>query len=334
MSLPAQKYQEQLPDLKKMIENSQLYFRDCRDRFNKFRKFVYDTALTKQDTDTNDLQNRPNLETNIITAYQSRLCGEFSKQEPDIEVGADEGTQIRPEVIQAVEGHLRHIVEEAKSANTQYMTYRDGLSGGFCNLKVFTEYANSMSFSLVLKFRKGKYPTLTGFDPLATEPHKGDGEYCFECFPKTKEDFKREYSDIDISKIYYVPAPQNADEIAGFHFALNNGKHDILLLCNLWKKKRKKVKIHDVAGKGTMTDDDYQEMVRKHGEDQNIEPLPAIANSRWTKKQTLTTCRLCLLMVTQLICMTIVWDQFSNSHARTPTMPRALNSLRISACSV
>jgi hypothetical protein len=36
-------------------------------------------------------------------------------------------------------------------------------------------------------------PTLTGFDKLARFSHKGDGRFCFQLFPKDKEEFLEEY---------------------------------------------------------------------------------------------------------------------------------------------
>jgi len=276
---PSKTIQNELPGLRKLVKNTNTYFRDNYKRFNEFRKFVYETSITESERDVNNELGRPNIETNVLTAYQSRLCGEFAKQEPSIEVSADEGANINPKIIPIVEGHFRHLLEEAKSANTQYMTYRDALSGGFCSLEVFTEYANEMSFDQVIKIRKAKYPTMTGYDPLATEPHKGDGDYSFKCYPKTKEDFKRDYPDINIDGMKFP----SCEAIEGFTWSFNNGSDDILLLCTLFKKKKKKKKIFKLADGQSLTEKEYKKFIGKWEGEGKIAPAPAIVKTRTTE---------------------------------------------------
>ena len=48
------------------------------------------------------------LEFNILEAYVSRLLGEFSKQEPSIEVSAENPENADPQTIEVVEQHMRH----------------------------------------------------------------------------------------------------------------------------------------------------------------------------------------------------------------------------------
>lgn len=284
MKIPGEKIQNELPALKKLVRNSQNHFRDNYRRFNDFRKFVYEKSITQSEEDVNNELGRPNIETNVLTAYQSRLCGEFSKQEPSFEVSKTEGAQIPDSVPVIVEGHLRHIMEEAKNANTQYEAYRDSLSGGFCPLKVFTEYANEKSFEQVLKVRKTKYPTMTGYDPLATEPHKCDGNYQFEMYPKTKEEFLATY-DVDISKIKF-PA---SSAIEGFSYSYNDGENDVLLICDLYKKKKKKTKIYYLSNNKTYTEKEYEDFIKEWELQGNMEPAPIVVRERQT--DIVTICR-------------------------------------------
>lgn len=275
---PGKSIQEELPALKKLVEKSHSYFKDGYNTFNEFRRFVYESTITQGEQDVNNELGRPNIEANVVTAYQSRLCGEFSKQEPGVEVSADEGAPIRPEVIQFVEGHIRHIFDDAKKSNTQYHTYRDSISGGFCPLKVFTEYAHDMSVEQVIKFTKAKYPTMCGYDPMATESHKGDGNYSFECVPKSKQDAIDEF-DIDADELKFVPL-NSATEIEGYHWCFNNGQEDMLLVCTLYKKKKKKIKIMKLADGQTLTEKGYKDFLKKWAESGRVEPPPAVSKSR------------------------------------------------------
>lgn len=274
--IPGKKIQDELTKLKKLVRNSKNYFNPNYKRFNDFRKFTFETTISKEEREVNNELNRPNIEANVGTAYISRLCGEFSKQEPSIEVSMDEGSNVDPQIVPVIEGHFRHIMEEAKKANTQYSTYRDGLSGGFCALEAMTDYANEKSFDQVIKFRKSKYPTMAGFDPLATDPHKGDGDYCFQLYPKTKKDFLEEY-DVDIGKIKFP----SAHSIEGFTWSFNNTEDDVLLICRMFRKKKKKIKINDVAGqKKAMTDDEYKKFSEEWMASGKMEQVPVIVRSR------------------------------------------------------
>jgi hypothetical protein len=275
MKLPSKSIQDKLPSLLKRVKSSRNYFKDNYQRFNMFRSFVYEKSITQPEQDVNNELGRPNLETNVLTAYQSRLCGEFSKQEPSFEVSKEEGADIPNQVPEMVEGHLRHIMEEAKSANTQYSTYRNSLSGGFTSFKVFTEFAHEKSFEHVLKFRQVKYPTMVGHDPLAREPHKCDGEYQFECYPMTKDDFLEKWK-IDLSQVIYPPS----SSIEGFTWSFNDGDNDMLLVCDFYEKKRKKVEILLLANNKSYTQKEYEEFLKKWEEEMNLAPPPVIVKKR------------------------------------------------------
>ena len=274
--LPSKTIQDELPRLKKMVVRANDYFKPNYHRFNDFRKLIYKTSISEREKSINNELQRPNIEVNVLTAYISRLDGEFAKQEPSIEVSADEGEDISPQLIQVVEGHIRHIFEEAKQSNTQYHTYRDSLSGGFGVMKVYNEYANERTFKQVLKVRKAKYPTMCGFDPLATEPHKGDGNFCFELYPKTKTDFKEEYPDLDISDIKFSAQT----ELGGFQWAFSNEVEDVILICKLYLKKKKSIKIHELADGQELTDKEYKDFVSKWESSGTIAQAPVITRSR------------------------------------------------------
>lgn len=278
MKLPSKSIQDKLPSLKKKVRMSQNYFRDNYKRFNYFRKFVYKTSISQSEQDVNDELGRPNIETNVLTAYQSRLCGEFSKQEPSFEVSKEKGADIPDIVPIIVEGHLRHIMEEAKNANTQYQTYRDALSGGFCNLKVFTEYANERSMEQVIRLRKSQYPTMTGYDPLANEPHKCDGEYQFEIYPRTKEEFLQEY-EIDLSEIDF----RAANSIEGFSWSFNDGENDVLLICDFYQKKKKKDTLYYLSNKKSYLKNEYKEFLEKWAQENPLLPAPVVVKQRPTE---------------------------------------------------
>src|ERR1700722_5670083 len=186
----AQKHQDQLERLKKKVEQSWEYFGENYARFNYFRKFVFQTSLSQDDISLLKFQKKPQLEFNVLEAFISRLRGEFSKQEPSIEVTAGDEEPIDVNTINVVQGHVKHILCDANKDGCEYNVYTDTLSGGFSVIKVWTEYAHEKSFNQVIRMGRVYDPVMCGFDPMARLSHKGDGQYCFELFPKTKDEFQ------------------------------------------------------------------------------------------------------------------------------------------------
>lgn len=281
--IAAKRYQDELERIKKCVKNSCVYFEPNYKRFNEFRKFVFDSSLTDDDKMVLDALKKPKIEFNIGEAYISRLRGEFSKQEPSVLVTADDGNKVSAELIDVVKSHLKHIIFEANKNSCEYNVYTDILSGGFSAIKIWTEYANPMSFHQVIKFDRVYDPTLVGFDPLARQPHKGDGRYCFELFPKSREEFEEEYPNIDLSEIDFTR------HVEGFNWSYSNNQEDILLLCDFYEKKKKKKKIVQLVNGYVMTEEDYKDFLERWNSDPSIiEQAPAIKGKpRWTEVETI-----------------------------------------------
>lgn len=268
---PAQKYQDRLKGIKKKIEKASVYWKANSKRYHKFQKFVFETSLDSTDVDTLNSMGKPVIEFNITNAPISRLCGEFSKQEPSIYVSAENGSKVDPATIEVVEGHIRHILVESKKHNTQYNTHRAQLSGGFSNFKVTTDYANEMSFDQVINFSRVYDDTLTGYDPMAREVDKSDAEWCFELFPMTKDDFKREYPGISTDDVSF----QRAEGTFGWSYVTDQ-QEDIVVVCDYYQKKKKRVKIVKLADNRVMTADDYQKFLSEWSAQAIIAQPPAI----------------------------------------------------------
>lgn len=282
----AKRYASQLDRIKKNIEKSESFFKHNKNRFHEFRKFVFKTQLSEDDLDLLAALQKPQIEFNILNAYISRLCGEFSKQEPSITVKTSFGAPVDPAMIEVVEGHNRSIIGDAAADSTQYETYKDTLSGGFSVFKIWTEYESDRSFEQSIKFGRAFEPTMCGFDPLARQPHKGDGRYCYEFFPYTKEEFKEKFPNVKLDDIEYTR------EMAEFNWAYNNEKEDILVVCDYYEKKKVKKKIVKLANGAVLTEEEYSDNLERWMQAGYIEQPPAVVDSRMTEIQRVVRYRL------------------------------------------
>jgi len=282
----AQVHQEQLIRIKKNIEKSHEYFQDNVKRFNYFRQFVFQSSLSEADRAALRETKKPILEFNSLEAFISRLRGEFSKQEPSISVRLLDHSGLDSNLPLILEGHLRSIFDEANHNGCSYEVYTDILSGGFSAMKIWTEYQHEKSFDQVIKIGRVYDPTLVGFDPLAVLPHKGDGRYCFELIPKTKEEFQAEYPDIDLSTIKF------SKNLQGFSWSYQNQQEEILLLCDYYVKKKKSKKLIRLSNGHTLLLEEYQKLGQYWQETGRLDQIPQIVEERTTYLETIHRYRL------------------------------------------
>jgi len=250
----AKRYQDNLARIKKTVRNAHDYFKDNYDRYNEFRRFVFDSSLKEDEITLLMTMNRPQLEFNVLEAYVSRLLGEFSKQEPDIAVNAYDEDKADPITIKVVEQHLKHVFMDDNNEHTRYEVYKDLLSGGFSTMKVFTDYEHPMSMSQVIRVERCE-PTLCGFDKLARFSHKGDGQFCFQLFPRDKDEFEEENPDIPINTLSF------RRDFAGFNWSYQNDNSKIIVVADYYEKKRKEETIVEVRDMGVMTMAKYRKLV-------------------------------------------------------------------------
>jgi hypothetical protein len=254
MTEVAKRYQDNLARIKKKVRNAHDYFKDNYDRYTEFRRFVFDSSLREDEITLLASMSRPQLEFNVLEAYISRLLGEFSKQEPDIKVNAFDEDKADVITIKVVEQHLKHVFMDDNNEHTRYEVYKDLLSGGFSTIKVFTDYEHPMSMNQVIRIERAE-PTLCGYDKLARFSHKGDGQFCFQLFPKDKDEFLEEYPNTPINTLNF------RRDFAGFNWSYLNDNSQIIVVADYYEKKRKEETIVQVRDGSVMTMKKYREMV-------------------------------------------------------------------------
>jgi hypothetical protein len=279
----AKRHLDQLAKIKKKVRNAHDYFKDNYDRYNEFRKFVFESSLTNDEVTLLMSMNRPQLEFNVLEAYISRLLGEFSKQEPDIEVNAFDEDKADPITIKVVEQHLKHVFMDSNNEHTRYEVYKDLLSGGFSTIKVFTDYEHPMSMNQTIKISREE-PTLCGFDKVSRFSHKGDGQFCFQLFPQDKELFEEEHPEIPVNTISF------RRDFAGFNWSYMNDNSQIIVVADYYEKKRKEETIVQVRDGAVMTMRKYRELVDNWNE--ITVPPSIVGKSRKTLIDTICRYRL------------------------------------------
>ncbi len=270
--------QYNLSELKKMVETAYISFKDNNHRFRMYKNYVFRENLNEQQKSMLTTLNRPQLEFNIGAANISRKLGEFAQHEPSITISPSEGRPVNQELLETVEGNIRHKIQDANKSNMSYELYKDMLGGGFSAAKVWTDFQSPMSFNQDIFWGKCFDATMVGFDPLARTLHKGDGQFSFEIFPVLEEDFKAQWPNIDINM------KNDTTTMESFVWSYKD-MHDqkVILVCDLYCKKKKKVKIVKLADGKVMSAKEYEKMKLYWEENQIIEQIPEIVGkSRMT----------------------------------------------------
>ncbi len=289
---------DRLEAIKKNVEDAHGYFEDNAKRYHKFVRFVFKTALDDPTIQNLRTLQKPPIEFNILEAIISRLRGEFAKQEPSISVRAADGIRVdtlTPEflnTLEVLEAHLREIFFDATNDSLEYNIYSDLLAGGYSVVEIFTDYINEMSFEQKIKVERVFDPTLTGFDPLARESHKGDGRYCFKIVPWTIQEFKEEFPEFKTAGFNFT---RNLD--SSFNWSYKNAEQEIVLVCDYYEKKDKKVTIVKLSNGHNITMNDYKILQQMWNDAGFIEQCPIIIDQRRTVIQTICRYRFCELGV-------------------------------------
>ena len=284
----AEKHKSKIKALKDKVEESAMYFDANYKRFDEFFNFIFKTCLTPQDLENLATLMKPNLEFNCLEAYISRLRGEFADYEPSPKISAADGVSISmltPKFIKTMkvlEAHLREIYSNATNDCLAYNIFTDQVAGGYSVMKVGTEYVNEMSFEQNIKLSRVFDPTLVGFDPMARDSHKGDGSYCFEIIPRTKEDFEAEFGKEALKGVAFTRGLQGV-----FNWSYKNEKQEIVKEVDFYEKQCKREKIVKLSNGASILKKHYEPIVEHINELGLLQAAPVVLEERWTQIETI-----------------------------------------------
>ena len=269
MAMIARRHTSQLDKIKQSVEQAYTYFRPNYERYHEFKRFVYKSTLTADDIAVLTTLGKPQVEFNMMEAYISRLRGEFSRMEPGFVVRAQDGFDlVDPKLIDVLEAHFRAVLNDSDNDGFSYDVYTDLLVGGFSVVEVYTDYVNEMSMDQRIYAERVFDPTLCGFDPLARKSHKGDGNFCFQLFPKEADEVEREYGSNALKGLKY------ARSFSGFNWSYRAAKKDIVLICDYYKKEYKKEKITKLSNGRVISVKHYEQLVEMWNQSGYIEQPP------------------------------------------------------------
>lgn len=283
-----------LAQIKKDIETSYKYSEKNFQTFREYFHMTFKSALTQADKDNLELIGKPPIEATVLEAFISRLRGEFSNQRPSMNVQTAEGflgvvDDSRLQLMKVAQAHIDEVFRSADAQGFSDKVYKDSAAGGFSAAKVGTEYVNEKSFLQKIVLKKVANPCMCGFDPLAEEPHKGDGRYVFELYPMTQEEFAAEFGEEKAKTFNFTRA------VESFNWTYTNQDIKVVLVAEYFVKVVKNAYLFRIAENTlgwplSLLESEYNKLVKNH---EGIEQVPEILEKRKTTITRIDRYRVC-----------------------------------------
>lgn len=253
----SQVHLDRLNEIKEKVESWYSYWGDNIQRFSSFTTFTYLTALTTDEKNKLLALGKPPVEFNFIEGLINTQLGDFSAQEPIPTAFLSNGAEVDDAnlaMLKFLENHIREKLSAAGSDNAGRKIYADQLGGGFGVGEIYLDYVGKYSFDKEPFWRWKKDPVMCGFDPMAEETHKGDGDYCFELEVRRADDAAQEYG-INPEKL------QSAGAGGTFNWAYEHNEEKYVIICYFYEKKKKKITLIQLDNGRIMNKKDYPALV-------------------------------------------------------------------------
>jgi len=193
---------------------------------------------------------KPAMTFNKLYDVTKKVVGEQRKNKPDLIVRSLTGKSTQPQI--DLRADLVRTISYQSQNDLVYQTaFKQALMCGWGAFEICLEYENSRSFNQVIKYDLIPDVTRTSFDPTATKPHKGDGNFCARQYVYTKEEFYATYPWVNNPISYADPR-----SLLDFQWETR----DTIVVCKYSRKEWFPVKIYLLSDGSTVTESEWEDM--------------------------------------------------------------------------
>ena len=147
-----------------------------------------------------DQDGMPCLTLNVLPARERQILNDQRQNRQAMKVSPVDD-KADPDTAEIIQGIIRHI-EYDSNADIAYDTaFASAVRAGFGYFRIVTEYESPDSNLQVIKVKRVRNPFNVYLDPNSQEPDGSDAEYGFIFSWLTKEEYKREFPDDELSSL-------------------------------------------------------------------------------------------------------------------------------------
>src|ERR1017187_2913301 len=147
---------------------------------------------------------KPAMTFNKLYDAIKKVVGEQRKNKPDLIVRSLAGKATQ-EQINLRADLVRTISYQSQNDLVYQTAFKSALMMGFGAFQVMLDYESPRSFKQIIKYDLIPDPTLCSWDPTATKPHKGDGNFCSRRYIFTRDEFFATYPYVSNPVSYIDP---------------------------------------------------------------------------------------------------------------------------------
>lgn len=192
---------------------------------------------------------KPAMTFNKLYDQTKKIEGEQRKNKPDLLVRSRNAIADQDEI--NLRADLVRSIAYHSQTNLVYQTaFRCALNMGFGAFQILIDYESPRSFNKMIRYGLIADPTLCSWDPVATMPHKGDGNFCSRRFAMSRQEFFATYP--------YVTNPVSyTDPYMLLDFTAQT--RDIIMVCDQYRKEWYPLLIYKLNDGSTVTEDEWKE---------------------------------------------------------------------------
>lgn len=135
---------------------------------------------------------KPAMTFNKLYDSTKKIAGEQRKNKPDLIVRSLTGTASQDQI--DLRADLVRTISYQSQNDLVYQTaFKSALMMGFGAFQICVDYESPRSFNKIIRYDIVPDATNCSWDPTATKPHKGDGNFCSRRFIFTRDEFFATY---------------------------------------------------------------------------------------------------------------------------------------------
>jgi hypothetical protein len=239
-----------LHDAKENINLWESYFNENIVRGKDDQNFVLRDQWTAIERSEFTRLFKPAMTFNKLYDATKKIAGEQRKNKPDLIVRSLTGKATQ-EQINLRADLVRTISYQSQNDLVYQTAFRSALMMGFGAFQVGIDYETPISFLQRINFTMIPDATRTSFDPSATKPHKGDGNFC-------GRQYLFDYDEFDATFPYARDAVSYADPRMLIDFQWET--KDSIVVCDYYQKEWFPVKVYKLSNGKTVTADEWEKM--------------------------------------------------------------------------
>jgi len=193
---------------------------------------------------------KPAMTFNKLYDAVKKIVGEQRKNKPDLMVRSLTGKATQ-EQINLRADLVRTISYQSQNDLVYQSAFKAALMMGFGAFQIDIDFESPKSFNQVVKYLTIPDPTHCAWDPSATKPHKGDGNWCSRDFHFTKEEFAATYP-----YIFNPVSYSDARTLLDFQWETR----DTIVVCDYYVKEWYSTEVYMLSNGETVTPDEWNDM--------------------------------------------------------------------------